>query len=460
MRMLIILLAVLIPADAMAQEMAERERNWVILKDDNGTVIGRVNPTPQFALDAIQARQEWRHRAALAVLRQTIQTRSATELDAFADDLKRLALRKDRFQGWWYARVVFGVLRNAAYTGSKIEGIPYERGLEVLIEIYEAYEAMGGIEDHPIWYILRDILDAGGEDYLRGLLTSIERPEKPCWMPPLSYRIDDQEIEPTPDEEWCPYETSWCEVGTLLIRHRIAGVDPALVYSLCDRAEMDGNWAFEKEVDGVLVFHKDNYQSTRRVIPTPQYALDAIQAEKVWAQRAARVVLRQVHGPRSAAELDAFADELGRLMLESSWHMRARYVVDALRDAADLDPANYGIPYERGLEVLIETYEAMNGTEAIGTKWVMRNIFYSGGEDYVRELFESSEPPEKQCVIEQFIVPGRARPLKKELCPYEIPWCAAGGVLAGVGEVDPILVYPICDKRIGYKNGTMTFTTY
>ena len=58
-------------------------------------------------------------------------------------------------------------------------------------------------------------------------------------------------------------------------------------------------------------------------------------------------------------------------MLESSWHMRARYVVDALRDATDLDPANYGIPYERGLEVLIETYEAMNGTEAIGTKWVM-----------------------------------------------------------------------------------------
>lgn len=102
----------------------------------------------------------------------------------------------------------------------------------------------------------------------------------------------------------------------------------------------------------------------------------------------------------------------------------------------------------------------MNGTEAIGTKSVMQNISDSRGEDYVRDLFESGEPPEEQCLIEQFIFPGQVRPLKEELRPYEIPWCAPGGVLAGVGEVDPTLVYPICDKRIEYKNGTMTFTTY
>lgn len=95
----------------------------------------------------------------------------------------------------------------------------------------------------------------------------------------------------------------------------------------------------------------------------------------------------------------------------------------------------------------------MNGTEAIGTKSVMQNIFDSGGEDYVRDLFESGEPPEEQCLIEQIFFPGQVRPLKEELRPYEIPWCAAGGVLAREGEVDPALVYPICDREIEYIDG-------
>lgn len=99
MRKLILLLAILIPAGAMAQEIGEHKRNRGILKDDNGTVIGRVNPTPQFALDAKQAGKVWAQRAARVVLRQLHQPRSAAELDASADELERVML-----ESYWHMR--------------------------------------------------------------------------------------------------------------------------------------------------------------------------------------------------------------------------------------------------------------------------------------------------------------------------------------------------------------------
>ena len=94
MKKLILLMAVLIPAVALAQEAAKRDIDLIRVRDDNGVVIRKVNPTPQFALDALQAEEPWGRDAAWKVLRQSVEARSAAELDAFADALVRLIMLK------------------------------------------------------------------------------------------------------------------------------------------------------------------------------------------------------------------------------------------------------------------------------------------------------------------------------------------------------------------------------
>ena len=231
MQKLILLMAVLLPGVAIAQEMAAPNAarpNWVFVTDDNGVVIGKVNPTPQFALEAIQAEKEWGEKAAWTVLRQTAEARSAAELDAFADDLARLVLESPSEKVGMDA---IRALRKAANFSTR-GGIPYERGLEVLIGIYEA---MDGTEAVSTFSLLISIFSAGGEDYLKNLFASLEPPEKPCWPPPQAVVIiDGQRLEPPrpPRDEWCPYKTQWCEVGQYLVMKGV--VDATLVYPTCD----------------------------------------------------------------------------------------------------------------------------------------------------------------------------------------------------------------------------------
>lgn len=488
MHKLILLLVILIPELTVAQETVEREHNWVFLTDDRGMVIGRVNPTPQFALDAVRAQQEWRHRAALAVLRQTIQPRSASKLDEFADELGKLAIEGSHWSG--PGEDALYILKNATSVNSEngeinrcpgcrlldnsyhgtivnpeVGGIPYERGLDVLIEVYEKTKNREFFSTER--FLSNFLLPAGGTDYLVHLFESLDRPVKSCWMPP-PYRIAPNGEEPErgpepPKEEWCPYETEWCQVSTLLIRKNVAGVDPALVYSLCDRSKVDDDWAFEKEIDGVFIFHKDNGQSIQKVTPTPQFALKAIQAENYWGDNAAVIILRQRVESRSDAALDTFAMDLRKLVLESPSELVAGYALDALGEAANKSTYKEGIPYEQGLDLLIELYEAMSSIETIRAKDVLRVIFHAGGEDYVRNLFESSEPPEKPCTLEPQVLIWQTHGSlpKEDLCPYQTPWCAAGEVLAWKDEIDPTLIYPTCSKEgLIYENGGWVLIRY
>ncbi len=251
MKNLVLLMAFLIPGVALAQEAYDpdaHEKFFVFVEDDHGN-LRTVIPTPQFALESIQAQKRWGGSAAEMILGQVDEQRfvSAAELDAFADDLGRLILETPSSK---VARKVKFLLQTAAY----------ERAAEVLINVYEA---MDGTEAVPKRDVLYSILDAGvggaGEAYVRNLFASSEPPEKPCWLPPVWIMPgEEQEPEP-PKEEHCPYKTQWCEVGTLLIqRERIAlatgyaeyspfkaGVDPDLVFPLCDQSmekDSNGDW--------------------------------------------------------------------------------------------------------------------------------------------------------------------------------------------------------------------------
>lgn len=241
MRKLVLLLIYLVPATVIAQEMADPDEHGskgVFVKNDYGVIIGRVIPTPQFALNAIQEQKEWGKLAAIKILNQMDEPRSPAELDAFADDLGRLILESSSKK---VARDALGVLWSASYPS---DSPPYERGLEILIDVYEI---MDGTEAVSTGTVLGTIFHTGtrGKAYLIDLFTSSKPPEKPCWLQPqgVPKTVDGQylnKISEPPKEEWCPYKTQWCEVGSILVRRGIKEVDPALVFPICDKRVPEG----------------------------------------------------------------------------------------------------------------------------------------------------------------------------------------------------------------------------
>jgi hypothetical protein len=206
----------------------------------------------------------------------------------------------------------------------------------------------------------------------------------------------------------------------------------------------------ERSAEG-WVFVKDGNGRILRTFfsPTPEIALGAIQREGSSTDYA-RKILRQTVEMRSALELDAFADELARLVLESSSRRVASAALSELEIATWTD-IDQGIPYERGLELLIDIYEAMDGTETVSTYRMWIAIFFAGGEEYLKNLFASLEPPAKPCWLRPSRKPRNAppEPPQEEWCPYRgVPWCQLGMFLSleKVENVDPSYVFSTCNK--------------
>lgn len=253
MQKLILLLAVLIPATTIAQEVdkpirpgvvvdiSHPEARGIFMEDEQGNTIGMMIPTPQFALDALQAEKDPLGHTAARILRQVYWPYASAELDAFADELKRLAIESPS------TSVSQAALDALMIAGWLDEGNTYERGLDLLIEIYEAidYETL---INGPQIVEPRDLLwrifgaSTKGEAYLMDRFESLDQPEKACWVPPYSY-ASDRRSEFPPKEEWCPYVfTEWCEVGELLGKE--GKVDLPFIYSICDgrMVKVQGFW--------------------------------------------------------------------------------------------------------------------------------------------------------------------------------------------------------------------------
>lgn len=221
------------------------------------------------------------------------------------------------------------------------------------------------------------------------------------------------------------------------------------------------------EMDGArgIIVDDDYGNIIGMVIPTPQFALNSILEQKEWGKESARNLLRQLYGPYPAAELDAFADDLGRLILESPSRDVARKALSVIGDATYMGTANNAVPYERGIDLLIKIYETMDGSEAISTDHVLDEILYGGGVQgvtYGKGLFALSEQPEKPCWLAPYMYPGdRASelPPKEEICPYEgIRWCDLGIKLGYMEQqgydtgIDLAFIYSICDRGLSKGN--------
>ena len=108
--------------------------------------------------------------------------------------------------------------------------------------------------------------------------------------------------------------------------------------------------------------------------------------------------------PRTAAELDAFADRLAAMAADASLpeHVRANAEI-ALAGAAELDGTLRGEPYVRAFDLLVRLYEGgipdragLDANHDYDDNWSLGTIFRldpERGPAYVHGVFERSERP-------------------------------------------------------------------
>ncbi len=122
-----------------------------------------------------------------------------------------------------------------------------------------------------------------------------------------------------------------------------------------------------------------------------------------------------------------------------------------------------GVPYTRAKDIFIEAYESLVSVDFSRARSALYSVLRTGGEDYVWQVFNASEPPEKPCWDAGRAIPvprGMQRPPtptppKEQWCPYKkSTWCAAGDLLVLFGEnkPDPDKVVPVCFSAIK-RNG-------
>ena len=204
----------------------------------------------------------------------------------------------------------------------------------------------------------------------------------------------------------------------------------------------------ERKENGFAVV-KDGDGTLRTIYsPTPQFALNRLLAEESRGRNDAAMIFKQKWERRSDAELDAFADELVRLVMETPSRKVADYAIYALRS------------HKRGLEILTDIYENLDGTEAVPKYFMLWDIFrVPGGKDYVMNLYASLERPAAPCKLrpQGIIIKDGKRlnpdPPEEEQCPYKTQWCEVAQFLVGKELADPAYVYPICDKHWVYEDG-------
>ena len=171
-------------------------------------------------------------------------------------------------------------------------------------------------------------------------------------------------------------------------------------------------------------------------IPTTEKALELLMldSENGGTSEPAEAILRQVFEVMPTAELDAFAEELGRIVRDGT-KFQSHLASWALVMASD--DYGRGTPYAKSTEILINIYESLEDRiihpRASG---ILLDVWHSGGKDYVRNLFNASQkPPECQnCGGRTNLLTSLSCESVENPCPNVGMWCQAAGVLSLKGE--------------------------
>ena len=162
-------------------------------------------------------------------------------------------------------------------------------------------------------------------------------------------------------------------------------------------------------------------------VPTTEKALELmmLDIDDGGTGEPAEAILRQAFETMPAAELDAFAEELGRIVRYGARYQSNRAGMVLVMASKDL---SHGTPYTRSAEILISVYESFEDRMHPRAFRVLHSVYSSGGKDYVRDLFNGSKkPPECQDC-------GGTAKLScnnvENPCPNVGTWCQAASVLS------------------------------
>ena len=153
------------------------------------------------------------------------------ELDAFADDIARIAATHE--DTWVRLRARSALLGAAV---GEYNGTPYLRAQDLLIGLYKS--AIGTKHEQVT---LMAVYDSGRSDFVRDVFKSSEKPAQACVMGGLH-------IEPIPEdrkEDLCPYRRyTWCAAAWVLIDEEGENlVTKQEVYPHCfGMIHVDGKW--------------------------------------------------------------------------------------------------------------------------------------------------------------------------------------------------------------------------
>ena len=153
------------------------------------------------------------------------------ELDAFADDIARIAATHE---DTWIRRSARSILLGAAV--GEYNGTPYLRAQDLLIELHKL-----AIGTEPEQRTLMAVYSSGSADYVRDVFESSEKPAQACVMGGLH-------SEPIPEErkeDLCPYRRyTWCAAAWVLIDEEgEILVTKQEVYPHCfGMVHLDGKW--------------------------------------------------------------------------------------------------------------------------------------------------------------------------------------------------------------------------
>ena len=160
---------------------------------------------------------------------------------------------------------------------------------------------------------------------------------------------------------------------------------------------------------------------------TPATALRTLlsDADGLVGREAALAVLRQRFDTLPAAELDAFADELLRVIRDGTRPQRHHAHMALILAANTYENPERGVPFAGATHAFVRLYESYDDRLGDEADAALRGVMKTGGVEYVRRLFEASEQP-PPCEHPP-MMPGREMPVNP--CPNVCTWCQAGGLL-------------------------------
>lgn len=181
--------------------------------------------------------------------------------------------------------------------------------------------------------------------------------------------------------------------------------------------------------------------------PTPATALRALlsDSERSVGRHAAVAVLRQRFGAFSAAELDAFADDLAGIMRDGTPVQVFQARMTLIFAAQTYEDPERGVPYAGATRVFIKLYESYEDSLGNKADEALYGVMETGGVEYVRRLFEASEQPPPCQYPRQ-----RGGVMPENPCPNVCTWCQAGDLLVmngADGAPDEDLWKALCERR-------------